>query len=206
MFTDSGGTSAWQDFWNGTGGIVVGTAIVVGVAVALTIATSGAGSSVSAALGGGFWGAVAGGAVGGAISGAIIGAATAIIDRGIDNGYANIDMKEVLVDTAISTITGAFMGGLFAGVGHVSYKLSIKDKTWFSRNVKNYSYNSVNFFFGNDKSFTWVKIGHKFRLESSLKHGFHIHFRTTKVRWEPVTKAIGWISGSIGAWIGSFNR
>lgn len=64
MYVDTTGYS-WESFWNGIGGKIIGTLLVVGAVVALSIATAGVGTAVVGALGGGFGAAVAGGALGG---------------------------------------------------------------------------------------------------------------------------------------------
>ena len=206
MLTDSTGSSAWTDFWNGIGGKIVGTILVVAAAAALTYFTSGIGAGVASALGNSMWGTIAGSAIGGAVSGAIIGGATSVISQGVTSGYSNIVVRDVLMDAAISGAIGGFFGGLVAKIGYNSATLTFDDKSFFTRNLKKYeNKTSKNLLFGTNGNFTIFKWG-LFRIDSSLVHGFHMHLPKTKrqVLWKPLVKLVGWISGVVGAWTNSF--
>ena len=198
MNIDSFGCSAWSDFWNSTGGKVLGTILTVSGVVALTIATAGIGAAVATSLGGGLWASVAGSALGGAISGAIFGAGVSVATQGISKGYSNISFQTVAVDTVVSAAIGGVMGGLFYIGGHYSRHLT---KYYpFNRTVQK-SRNSINFMFGEGNNFTIVKLGHLFRLESSSKYGFHVHWISTKHRQLASIGVSAVVGGTIGAWI-----
>jgi hypothetical protein len=145
------------------------------------------------------WGSIAGGAVSGAVSGVIIGGASSIITQGITSGYGNIVVKDVIKDAAISGFLGGAIGGTMAWAGWSSLKLG---KTKFvNRDVKNFNGPGAKWFFGNKNNLTLFKYGTRFRIEMSLVHGLHVHAFTDAAKWKPVTIAIGWISGTIGALI-----
>lgn len=145
MYVDTTGYS-WESFWNGIGGKIIGTLLVVGAVVALSIATAGVGTAVVGALGGGFGAAVAGGALGGAISGAIFGTGISMISQGVTNGYSNIDYGKVAIEGLIGMVSGAATGALFAGIGR---GLGLLGKTnWAQRTLGKFDGSSKNFMFG----------------------------------------------------------
>ncbi len=203
MCVDPTGNSPWSDFWNNTAGKILGTVLVVSGMIALTVATAGIGTSIVAALGGGMLGAIAGGAVGGAISGAIFGAGLSIINQGITKGYSNINIKKVGIDTLVGIGAGAVSGALFSAVGR---GMGFLGKTnWAQRELKNWSYDSKNFFFGSSKSFTFFRNGHKFRLETSLQHGVHYHrLGSSKVHGELIFKLSESVAGFLPSFIYQF--
>ena len=196
---------SWESFWNGVGGKIVGTVLVVAAMVALTIVTAGVGTAVAGALGGGFLAAVAGGAVGGAISGAIFGVGISMISQGISNGYSNIDYGQVAIEGLIGMVSGAATGAIFAGLGR---GLGLLGKTkWAQRTLKNYDAFSKNYMFGSKSgNFTFLRNGKTFRLESSLQHGLHYHSLaagTTAPQWQGIFKFTNSIAGLIGGSIGN---
>ncbi len=201
MYSDPSGNSAWSEFWNSTGGKILGTVLVVGAVVALTVATAGVGGAVAAALGGGTLAAVAGGAVGGAISGAIFSAGISTISQGLNNGYSSIDIGKVGVDTLMGAVSGAITGATFAAAGRA---LGLLGKTkWAQRPLNNWSRDSKNYMFGSKSgNFTFVRNGHKFRLESSIQHGLHYHYSTSKEKWKLIF-AIGNQLAGLGASLGN---
>lgn len=204
MYVDPTGHS-WESFWNGVGGKIVGTVLVIGAMVALSIATAGVGTAVVGALGGGFWAAVAGGAVGGAISGTIFGAGISMISQGVTNGYSNIDYGEVAIEGLIGMASGAVTGALFAGIGR---GLGLLGKTkWAQRTLENFDDVSKNYFFGSKSgNFTFLRNGKTFRLEASLQHGLHYHSLaagTTAPQWQAIFKGVNLVAGLIGGGIGN---
>ena len=159
-------------------GKIIGTILVIAAVVVVSIVTAGIGTAITGALGGGLVASIVGGAVGGAISGAIFGAGMSIVSQGLANGYGSIDWNQVGVDTLVGALSGAVMGAAFAVGGRA---LGLLGKTKWAQRTVDFS-KKKNYFFGSESgNFTFLRIGKKFRIEASIQHGIHMHYKTLNV-------------------------
>ena len=163
--------------------------VLIGVAiVGLVALTGGVGALV---LGKGF--AIAGAiAAKTAVAGLKMATTTGIISVGfgtaghaigtIASGGTFGDFMSNLGSSTLDSFGNGFMlGAAFFGAGKAIGALG--KTSWAQRKLKTYNNTSKNFLFGsvnvNDTSFTILRFGKKFRIDSSIKHGLHLHYGVT---------------------------